>query len=686
MKKLRALLLAVVLIAGCKRDQLDFDQSLVLSPSYIIPVATLNMSLGDWAGDGIEEDSTGALKVVYQEDSIIDPIRVSDFIDIPDGIGFDAVDFPLLNPEVAPFVVTGTTSLDQASTGWDPVVRNALVAADGTNAIFPPFVNESGGQTLFSVPSNFSNGIVSEITFDLTLTNSWPVDLQNVVVTLTSNSFTQATWTFMSVTAGGTATETFSLPGGSLDNSFTLDIVSMSSTGSSSMVPIDLTDLLSWSLDVNNIFMLQGDADMVPQTILDSSSVLDFNFTNGEEVVLLELLSGQIDYDLTSSMQRPTEIIIEFFGSTDANGDPLEAVLPMTPNANSTGTVDLSGASLRMDNDPSQPYNRLDLGFQFKIASSDGSIIPIDTAQNIEGTIFFNGLEFEYLEGYFGQVVEDLTGTAVELDIDFLNQFGGSFEFQDPILNILTTNGVGAPIRTNFDMDGTSSDGNLVSLGMPDSDIAYPDFTQVGQNIEGVIVVDRDNSNIVNFLSNIPTTIDINGSVDINPDGNVGDNFIFRESLVNVGLRIDVGLNLKADGLTLTDTIEAGFSLEDDSPADPQTISLFINVDNGIGLDGNAFLIFTDSLFNPIDSVQTELLDAAVVDADGFVVSSTFKENVIELDEAQTDAFFNSERILVRTVLSTPQNGNQNYVMTTSDAMTMYLAISSKVNLEINGN
>ncbi len=65
---------ALLILHSCKQDQLDLNQEISLSPAVIVPIATLNMNLEDWAGDGIETDSTGALKVVFSDTSIIDPI------------------------------------------------------------------------------------------------------------------------------------------------------------------------------------------------------------------------------------------------------------------------------------------------------------------------------------------------------------------------------------------------------------------------------------------------------------------------------------------------------------------------------------------------------------------------------------------------------------------------------------
>ena len=148
---------------------------------------------------------------------------------------------------------------------------------------------------------------------------------------------------------------------------------------------------------------------------------------------------------------------------------------------------------------------------------------------------------------------------------------------------------------------------------------------------------------------------------------------------------MDVNLNISASNLALTDTIEASFELEDES-VDPETVTLFLNVDNGIGLDAVVTLVMQDENGAGLDSVQTQLLQAAPTDANGYATGITFVENVVELDEGQTDAFFDATQILVRTSLSTPNNGNDNYVMRTTDGLTMYLAIQSKVNVLINGN
>ncbi|MCE2497041.1 MAG: hypothetical protein J4F31_10775 [Flavobacteriales bacterium] len=610
---------------------------------------------------------------------------MGDYIDIPDGEGYDDAYFPLLNPEIGGFTVSGSSSLDMVSMNFPPSDRAALLAADGTTASFPAVANSSGGNGYnLSIPTNFVSADASTVTFNLSITNNWPVDLNNVVVNIVSAGNTLAGFTFPTVASGGTGFGTFTVPS-SMDNSFEVDIVSLSTPGAS-FVPIDLSDELDWSLEVEDLFVFQRMGDVIQQTLLDSTAEVDFQFANGEEILILELFDGDLEYNLTSTMERPTEIVVQFLGSFDVNGDPLEAVIPIAVNQPNTGSIDLSGAELRMDQDPSQPHNRLSLGFQFRGAASDGSVVNIDTSQTVEGTLLFNNMEFEYIEGYFGAIEEDLSGTNVELNIDFLDQFTGDFQINDPIVKLITTNGVGAPIRTNFDMVGISASGNSVPLNMPPSDIVYPTLGQAGQNIEGEIVIDKNNSNVVDFLSNIPESIEIDGTVDINPDGNTGNNFIFRESLLKVGLEVDIGLNISANNLVVEDTINATFSIDEDSGLNPETVTLYINVDNGIGLDAVVSLIMEDENGVAIDSVQTQLLEAAQVDGDGYVIANTFRENIVELDEAQTDAFFSSERILVRTSLSTPQNGNQNYVMRTTDNMAIYLAIESKVKILINEN
>lgn len=676
--------MAVLILSSCSNN-LDFDKDLTLSPELVLPIATLNMSLEDWAGEDIEADSSGVLKVVYSDTSMIDPIVIADYIDIPDGEGYDSAYFPLFNPEVAGFLINANTTLNQVSTNFPPADRAALVAADGTNAAFPAIVASSGGSGYtLTTPPNFLNADATSVTYKLTLSNSWPVDLDNVIVNLKSGGSVVANFTFTLVPAGGNVTEILTVPS-VMTSAFEIDIVSISTPGSLSPVAIDLNDQLGWLLETEDVFVFSGNGDVIPQTLLDSTAEVDFEFSNGEEIEILELFSGNLDYDLVSSMERPTEVVVQFIGGTDVNGDPLEAVIPVLPNQANTGSIDLSGATLRLDEDANQSYNRLSLGFQFRIASSDGSMVFIDTAQTVEGDLIFNDLDFEYIEGYFGTIQEDLTGTSVELDIDFLNDFGGDFQFNTPVIKLLTTNGVGAPIRTNFDMLGRNEDGTEVALNMPASEIAYPGLGQEGQNVEGEIVIDNTNSDVVDFWANVPSTIDINGTVDINPDGNTDPNFVFRESLLKVGLEVDVNLNISASNLALTDTIEASFELEDES-VDPETVTLFLNVDNGIGLDAVVTLVMQDENGAGLDSVQTQFLQAAPTDANGYATGITFVENVVELDKGQTDAFFDATQILVRTSLSTPNNGNDNYVMRTTDGLTMYLAIQSKVNVLINGN
>ncbi len=682
-----AIAFGLVLLYSCNRDQLDFSNAnVVLEPTIIAPIMSLEMNLENMAEelDDISTDSSGNLLVYYRDNSAVPPLRATDLLSLPPTFGIPNAQFPMGTVKVDPIDINENTNISSVGSNWEPALYAQVVALNGGSGVFPGFTNEVGGIHTFPAPTNFSNGNVANGFLQLELTNQWPIDLQNVDVILKEGGVVLGTFNFPAVSSGMSGTSSISLSSLNMGNSFTIEVTSMSSGGSVVPVPVDLNDELEWDLRSLALEINEGDAVLPDQTIFNSSSVVDISLPD-EEISLLELLEGGLEYDLTSNVPQPTMLVVTFIEGVDASGDTLRVDIPIDKNGSTQGFADLSNGVIRLDQNASQPFNRFTLSFEVQVVNSDGQIENILNTQSVSGSLNFNDFEFKYVEGFFGSSVEDLTGNELNLDLEFLDRLTGEFYLEDPIIKLLTDNALGVPVRTNFDLIGTNKDGNVVPLNLQPNDISYPTISEVGVSKKDEVLIDRTTSNIVNFLGNIPEVMAFDGSIDINPDGNTGTNFLTNTGRMYIGVEVNMGLNLRVDDLGWTDTLDLSLELDNDQ-IEPKTLILHGNVDNGFGLDADFKLLMISSASEVMDSVEFNFMKAGVTDSDGFVIESTFTENRIELNESQTESLFNTDRLVLSAKLNSPNDGVDNYVMNVTDFLKIYLAIESKIQINVNAN
>lgn len=687
MNKMFLAVLAMSVLYGCKRDQLDFSNSNVtLEPTFVVPLASIEMNLGNMVEDldEISSDSSGNLLVYYRDNSAVPPIRATDLFQLPQNFGIPNAQFPLGNAAIDPIDLTVSTSLNTINQSWSGALSSQIQTIGGTSALFPSFSNELGGTHTLSIPSNFSNGVISTGFLELELTNQWPIDLQNVSVDLKESGVTVGSFSIASIPAGGVGSSTVALNGQTLGSSFTIEVTSMSSPGSSSAVMVDLSEQLIWHVLSVSTNVQNGNAVLSNQSFFESSSLVDIALDD-EEITLLELLEGSLDFNLNSDIGQETLLEVTFLEGLDAQGDTLRVQIPIPANGSAQGSADLSGGVISLDQSISQPFNRFTLKFEAFVVNSNGVVHSISSSNEISGSIEFNGFQFKYVEGFFGSSIEDLTGNELELDLEFLNRLTGNFQLEDPKIKILTDNGLGAPIRTNFDLIGTSREGVVVPLNLQPSDIAYPSLSEVGMNIKDEILIDRTTSNIVSFLANLPKLMAFDGSIDINPEGNVGTNFLTNSGRLYIGVEVDMGLNLTLTDLGWADTLDLDLTLDNEN-LDPQTVTIYSNVENGFGLAADIKLVMLGANDTKLDSVSFNFMQPGLTDTEGFVIESVLTETSVELNESQTDALFNSERMVLKATLNTPNNGSTNYVMNVSDFLNIHLALESKAKIILNGN
>jgi hypothetical protein len=240
----------------------------------------------------------------------------------------------------------------------------------------------------------------------------------------------------------------------------------------------------------------------------------------------------------------------------------------------------------------------------------------------------FPKVDFSYIEGYLGQDVFVLP--TEELLLGFFEQWkSGSVTFTEPKIRLRFDNSYGFPLRVSFDtLQAITRDGgniDLVTNGFGNGRVLnYPTLSEVGAEERTNVTIDKDNSNIVNVLEQVPYGLKYQFSGQANPTGD--PNFIgFATDASKIVLAVIAELPMEGavQDFTLVDT----FNLDLTTDNIPEGEAEFkIIATNGFPLEINLQCYFLDAFGQVVDSMfldgNSNLMEAAPVDSDGRVTNS----------------------------------------------------------------
>ena len=233
-----------------------------------------------------------------------------------------------------------------------------------------------------------------------------------------------------------------------------------------------------------------------------------------------------------------------------------------------------------------------------------------------------SGLNYETIWAGFGSYGVTLPPFQFTTTVfDQITQ--GYFEFEDPELKFIFTNSIGVPLGLSFSrLDATDRNNNtflLTGTGIPSTSnpkiINYPSLNQVGQSVSDSLVIGRANSNLSAFLSNRPSTINIDAAASLNPSGGSGLTFINHDSEYEVNASLELPLWGKAGFLVLLDTMTFDYlNTTLPVPEELERVIIRVNITNSfpVALYPQVYLLDENRML--LDSIFTgnEKVDGAI--------------------------------------------------------------------------
>lgn len=397
-----------------------------------------------------------------------------------------------------------------------------------------------------------------------------------------------------------------------------------------------------------------------PTTDVVLDTLLDLAPGDGIKIKEMSVITGKVDYTISSTCTYNTNLTIQF-PTIDDGGTPLTESIPLNALQDLSGQIDIAGVVADFTGDAEQPYNRLPMIFTI---TPSGTIS--DTPGNVNVEVLLSEPEYDYIVGYFGQQSELSDSETLETGLeDLTGKISGDFELSNPIITVNYSNSFGIPLRVNINAAGRKPGENDVSLDRAPEDLLYPGSVTGQRDVEGSFVINKTNSEIVSLVSMLPEEIIFSGSATSNPDGESStDNIIFGDSRFMADIEVEVPMEFSINNLQLKDTVDNFFLAEDGEESLLDMLSdleLRMHIDNGFPLGGSITLELFDSIAGtPLSSISTDtFFDPAEVDANGRVTTSTEKSTVIEMTEAFIDDASVADKIIITFTLFTSGNGSQ---------------------------
>ena len=344
------------------------------------------------------------------------------------------------------------------------------------------------------------------------------------------------------------------------------------------------------------------------------------------------------------------------FPDIEMNGE----ILHITKSVPATGSesIDLNDFILTLDAE-----KKVDLKVNIvipvgtEVTNPDLDLIIIHEGSSLSSSKLnfnfkLNNLKFKKAEGKITVDPIAIDPDKFNMNIDFLDEIGGKFKFTRPELNIILRNkGIGVPMSVDATFDGQNAEGDGLTLELKEGKELFTSGNKLDIMLPDTLGLNKDNSNIVDFLS-LPPTGDISyrGTVTVNPKG-AEDNVIYSDGEIDLDAYVRIPFALSAEGLNYKDTLN-------DIDIDPKYADkikegiITITAVNGLPLN----LQIPTLVLLGENGEKLESLTA--VKGRDIIQAANGKESVLEfnLTQAQAKKLGQTENILLEVKASTTNN------------------------------
>ncbi len=428
-----------------------------------------------------------------------------------------------------------------------------------------------------------------------------------------------------------------------------------------------------------------GTGDTIP---FYKSELQSFELDGDDRLDSVLVKGGNIVIEVTSSFMHAGVLTISSSEILDRERDTLSTRFVIsTPDGNYDSTIVIPSDGYTLIPREEGDTTVVEIHYKFELINSGSPVGPDDECR-IETS--FEGLDFYRVFGYIDS--RNLLEEQGEVEIPIYEKNPGLADliFNDPRINVYTSNSVGVPFEITLDnLLASAEDGTEITFEIDEElnpfTISAPGLEELGVTYYDTLLINKETSNIDQLLAIAPTLLTYSVSGRTDPAAAGSDHFILDTSRFSLVLEFLLPLDLKTSGYALEDTLEFELGEKGVDTSFVKFATVTLSTINELPIELKTQVLMLDENRMILDSVFTgevPVLAASQVDADGRLVSPA-EETSSALFPAEKLALLKEVRYLwVRAGMVTSELGDR-FVKFYSD-YTLEYELSIKANVRIN--
>ena len=392
----------------------------------------------------------------------------------------------------------------------------AAAALDGMTMPVPAFsfASESSGQDL----ADLESATLASGSLTVTVTNGLPVpvsadsgpDVLLLDLVDPSAGSVIVSLSFPPVPAGTQSQQTADMSGVVLPGAVAVRLGGGSPGSGGSPVTIDASAAISVAAVFSDLRVSAAEAMVDAQEFSTSFTTA---LPSDYGVVQAVISDGSVALTVTNEMAIPCEATVTWDEIVDLDDHPLQLVVALPGGGGETSSADYGGHIVRAP--MGAELSQLTATVSVTSPGSGGQPVLLQSDQGVAADLSAGRIEFSSVTGTVPELSYDFDSMNEEIDLP--DELDG-LQLCRATLVLELTNSAGVSAVADFDLVGINDSGEQRSLQVQ----RQIDPGEDGRAVVTRIVLDQDNSTVVDFLNNLPTHITLEGSVNLGGDAQIG--------------------------------------------------------------------------------------------------------------------------------------------------------------------
>lgn len=400
-----------------------------------------------------------------------------------------------------------------------------------------------------------------------------------------------------------------------------------------------------------------------PLSVFEPSEIT-FDISNGVAIKKAIIREGLMTVKFSNFIKQPMDLIcVITSASKDGQKFKISETIPTGTNT-LIKSYDLAGYSLDMRGLTGTKYNTIVQTYTLGL-NPNASSVTVAYGDGAKIEITYSEIVPEYIEGYFGQQEIDLAVDTAQFGLG-KNFKADQFMLSDVTMNFDIVNEFGAEFSASFYNIKSINVDNGTSVTLNNNQLNNLNINRATQSFGTIqpshksIVFNKTNSNIVEFVSNLPDKISYEGKVLVNPLGNISgyNDFAYYNTGIQLFADIDIPLRYRANYFLLQTENEVDFS-NVEQLNNVKYGSFTIIATNGFPFDVELQAYLFDEQTNKIDSLfvpGANVIPRGVINSSYEVVSSSQSNISVPLDSEKIDHLKKCKQIKLISKLHMPSS------------------------------